>query len=65
MRGQAGFWDLDERYQRLSASGDPLEKLNAIILWDIFDKPLAKVLKRSDGAKGGRPAYHPVLMFLC
>jgi IS5 family transposase len=63
MRGQAGFWDLDERYQRLSASGDPLEKLNAIITWDVFNKPLAKALKRSDGAKGGRPAYAPVLMF--
>ena len=23
MRGQPGFWDLDERYQRLSAVGDP------------------------------------------
>ncbi len=31
MREQPGFWDLDERYQRLSAVGDPLEKLNAII----------------------------------
>lgn len=63
MRGQAGFWDLDERYQRLSASGDPLEKLNAIMDWDVFDKPLAKALKRSDGAKGGRPPFAPVLMF--
>ena len=31
MRGQPGFWDLDERYERLSAVGDRLEKLNAII----------------------------------
>ena len=29
MRGQAGFWDMDERYVRLSAAGDPLEKLDA------------------------------------
>ena len=63
MRGQAGFWNLDERYQRLSASGDPLEKLNAIIARDVFDKPLAKALKRPEGAKGGRPAHAPVLMF--
>jgi Transposase domain (DUF772) len=55
-------WDLDERYQRLSASGDPLEKLNAIIAWSVFDKPRAKALKRPDGAKGDRPAYGPVLM---
>ena len=63
MRGQAGFWDLDERYQRLSAVGDPLEKLNAIIPWPVFEKPLAKALKRSDGSKGGRPPFPAVLMF--
>ncbi len=31
MRGQAGFWDIDDRYSRLSAAGDPLEKLNAVV----------------------------------
>ena len=63
MRGQPGFWDLDERYQRLSAVGDPLEELNAIIPWPVFEKPLAKALKRSDGSKGGRPPFPAVLMF--
>ena len=62
MRGQAGFWDIDERYARLSEAGDPLEKLNAVVAWDVFRKPLAKALKRSDGAKGGRPPFDPVLM---
>ena len=63
MRGQPGFWDVDERYARLSEAGDPLEKLNALVPWEVFRKPLAKALKRSDGAKGGRPPYDPVLMF--
>ena len=63
MRGQPGFWDLDERYERLSAVGDPLEKLNAIIPWSVFEKPLSKALKRSDGSKGGRPPFPAVLMF--
>ena len=54
MRGQAGFWDIDDRYGRLSAAGDPLEKLNAVVPWEVFRKALAKVLQRSDGAKGGR-----------
>jgi IS5 family transposase len=63
MRGQAGFWDIDERYVRLSEAGDPLEKLNALVPWEVFRKPLAKALKRSDGTKGGRPPYDPVLMF--
>ncbi|MCQ0988816.1 IS5 family transposase [Jiella marina] len=63
MRGQPGFWDIDERYGRLSEAGDPLEKLNAIVPWEVFRKPLSKALKRSDGAKGGRPPYDPVFMF--
>jgi len=63
MRGQPGFWDVDERYARLSEAGDPLEKLNAVVPWEVFRKPLAKALKRSDGARGGRPPYDPVLMF--
>ena len=63
MRGQAGFWDIDERYARLSEARDPLEKLNALVPWEVFRKPLGKALKRSDGAKGGRPPYDPVMMF--
>jgi IS5 family transposase len=63
MRGQPGFWDIDERYVRLSEAGDPLEKLNALVPWEVFRKPLAKALKRSGGEKGGRPPYDAVLMF--
>jgi hypothetical protein len=48
---------------RLSEAGDPLERLNALIPWEVFREPLSKALKRSDGAKGGRPPYDPVMMF--
>jgi len=50
MGGQAEFWDIDERYVRLSEAGDPPEKLKAVVPWKVFRKPLSKVLKRSDGA---------------
>jgi len=63
MRGQTGFWDIDERYARLSDAGDPLQKLDAVVPWEVFRKPLAKALKRSDGARGGRPACDAVMMF--
>jgi transposase, IS5 family len=63
MRGQAGFWDVEERYALLSEAGDPLVKLNEVVPWEVFRKPLAKALKRSDGAKGGRPPFDPVMMF--
>ena len=40
MRRQLGFWDIVERYTRLSAGGDPLEKLEAVVPWEVFRKPL-------------------------
>lgn len=64
MQGQPGFWDIDERYARLSGAGDPLERLNAVVPWEVFRKPLAKSLKRSDGVKGGRPAGGPAVAHL-
>ncbi|POR39955.1 transposase [Methylobacterium sp. V23] len=60
---QPGFVDPDERYQLLSENGDPLVKLAALIDFEAFRPKLSTALKRSDGSKGGRPHYNPVLMF--
>ena len=32
MTGQAGFWDLENSLEALSAEGDPLEKLDRTVL---------------------------------
>ncbi|MCJ2133130.1 transposase [Methylobacterium sp. J-026] len=61
--GQLGFFDLDEHYQRLSENGDLLLKLAALIDFEAFQPKLVTALKWSDGSKGGRPPYDPVLMF--
>src|SRR5918994_5226765 len=63
MVGQPGFFDLDERYAALSAAGDPLERLVAVVDFELFRSDLDAALSRSDRAKGGRPPYDPVLMF--
>ena len=63
MSYQSGFFDIEERYAFLSKSGDPLEKLNAVMDWEIFRNDLDKALKRSDRTKGGRPPFDAVLMF--
>jgi IS5 family transposase len=63
MAGQPGWFDLDERYAALSAAGDPLERLAAVVDFELFRADLAAALARSDRTKGGRPAYDPVLMF--
>lgn len=61
--GQPGFFDLEERYRRLSENGDPLVKLATLIDFEGFRPKLGTALKRSDGSKGGRPPYDLVLMF--
>lgn len=63
MPGQLGFFDLENRYAQLSKAGDLLEKLATVVDFEPFRYRLLKALKRSDGTKGGRPPYDPILMF--
>src|SRR5580692_8509960 len=63
MRGQAGFFDVEERLKELSAKGDALERLSAVVDFDLFRADLERAVPRSDGSKGGRPAFDHVLMF--
>ena len=63
MTGQAGFFDVDERLQRLSDLGDQLEAYAATVDFEIFRAPLEAVLAYADGLRGGRPAYDAVMMF--
>jgi len=63
MRGQAGFFDVDERLRELSAKGDALERLNGIIDFELFRPDLEKAVPRSDGSKGGRPPFDLVFMW--
>lgn len=63
MAGQPGFFDLSNRYDALSAAGDPLERLAAVVDFEVFRGPLTAALRRSGRSKGGRPPFDPVLMF--
>jgi IS5 family transposase len=63
MKGQRGSFDLEDRYAQLRKAEDPLEKLAAVLGFEPFRYRLLKALKRSDGAKGARPPYEPILMF--
>lgn len=40
MAGQPGFFDLSDRYEALSAAGDPLERLAAVVDFEVFRGPL-------------------------
>ena len=63
MRGQAGFFDIDERLKDLSAKGDDLERLKGLVDFEMFRPALRQAVPRSDGSKGGRPPFDHVLMF--
>ncbi len=63
MRGQRGFFDVDDRLKRLSDLGDQLEAFSAVIDFELFRGALAEALTYSDGLRGGRPPFDPVMMF--
>lgn len=60
---QPGFFDVEERLRELSAKGDDLERIAALVDFAMFRVELERAVPRADGAKGGRPAFDHVLMF--
>src|SRR5438105_2114416 len=63
MRRQAGFFDVDDRLQRLSDLGDQLEAFEAAVEFEAFRPELNAALTYSDGTQGGRPPFDPVMKF--
>lgn len=62
---QGGFFDAEMRLQDISKQGDPLEKLDKHISWEMFRPVLENALctYEKDPSKGGRPSYDSVMMF--
>jgi hypothetical protein len=58
-----GFFDLDDRLAELSAKGDNLERVKALVDFEMFRSALETAVARADRSKGGRPAFDHVLMF--
>jgi IS5 family transposase len=60
-----GLFDDHFVMEKLTKLGDPLDKLNLFIDWDIFQKPLeaAFVKEDRDISKGGRPSFDRLMLF--
>jgi transposase len=64
--GQLGFYDLDKRLKALSAKGDPLEALNALVPFESFRAEIEAVVRLAPEARksnAGRKPFDAVLMF--
>jgi len=58
-----GFFDQDIRLSKLSQLGDPLERLNKGVDFELFRNILEDNICKSPKGKGGRPPYDYVLLF--
>jgi IS5 family transposase len=63
MRGQPGFFDIDDRLKRLSDLGDQLETFRSAVDFEVFRPELNAALSYTERPEGGRPPFDPVLMF--
>jgi hypothetical protein len=51
------------RLEKISKQGDPLEKLNAVINWEVFVPVLEKLENKDKKSNAGAKPYSPLLMF--
>ena len=61
--GTTGFFGEEFRLEKLSKQGDPLEKLNRVIDWNVFTPTLEKLLNTKKRSNAGAKPYSPLLMF--
>ncbi len=61
---QSGFFDLEDRLGKLDQLGDPLQALNKVVDWSVFEPILAKGLKKEKKTNAGRPiTFEAPLLF--
>jgi IS5 family transposase len=60
---QSSFYDLDNRYAQLSKQGDPLERLSAVIDWELFRPIIERMDAKPRKSLAGRKPTDRVLMF--
>lgn len=60
-----GLFDHHFLLEALSKFGDPLQKLNKYIDWNIFESPINEAFKNEDRdfSKGGRPSFNRLVLF--
>ena len=62
-QGNQGMFGEHFRLEKLSKQGDPLERLNKVIDWNIFVPVLHKLYTQERRSNAGAKPYPPLLMF--
>lgn len=60
---QPGFFDLQDRYDQLSQSGDPLERLDKVMEWKQFLPLINRAFDKARKSPAGRKPYNRLMMF--
>ncbi len=60
---ESGLFDKASRLEELNALGDPLARLDEVMDWTLFEPVFERIPKAEPKGLGGRPAFHPLLMF--
>ena len=58
-----GLFDTQDRLEELHTMGDPLQRLDDVIDWSVFEPVMAQLPKPEPKGPGGRPGYLPLMMF--
>jgi IS5 family transposase len=60
---QMNIFGSETQLNKLTKLGDPLEKINEVIDWEIFREAIEKATRKENYAKGGRPPYDAIMMY--
>jgi len=59
----AGLFDYEFQLEKINQHKPPLQKLDKVINWEMFRKPIEEALYVEPKAPGGRPPYDKLMMF--
>lgn len=60
---QQGFWDLENRQQKLAEQKDLLVELNRFVPWELFRKELEVIYEKPRKSNAGRKPVDIILIF--
>lgn len=63
MTGTLGLFTSEERLDKISKQGDPLEQLDTVIDWELFRPIVDKMLNKDKMVNSGRRPIDPMLLF--